>query len=291
MALNILRITDSGCPFAYAAGPALSVLRHRYGTQINWRLAMIGLAEHHSLYEEKGFTGEMMAISNASFSRRYGVPVTSEARARPLATWLGCKSVVAARLNQPELEANVHRALQIGWFTTTLALDEEAPLLTVLEEVDGLDAKATVEAAVNDQEVAEAFAEDRRKARSAQGSPTEAQNKHAMDGDLVRYTAPSLLVTSTDGRQLEAGGFQPVEAYDVIIANADPTLTRHTTETAAEALEASPWGLCPAEVAAILAAPLSEPDVAAAEVELIKLVVAGDAKRVAAGNGAFYSIA
>ena len=291
MALDILRITDSACPFAYAAEPALSVLRHRYGTQINWSLGMIGLAENHDLFEEKGFTSEMIAISNASFSRRYGMPTTSEVMARPLASWLGCKAVVAARLNQPELEANVHRALQIAWFTTALVLDEEAPLQTVLEQVDGLDAKATLEAAVNDQKVADAFAEDRHKARSAQGSPTEAQNKHAMDGDLVRYTAPSLLMTSNDGRELEAGGFQRVEAYDVIIANADPTLTRHTTATAAEALEASPWGLCPAEVAAILAAPLSEPDVAAAEVELIKLVVAGDAKRVAAGNGAFYSIA
>lgn len=42
----------------------------------------------------------------------------------------------------------------------------------------------------------------------------------------ARYTAPSLVFTTADGRRLEAGGFQPVEAYDVIIANLDPTLHR-----------------------------------------------------------------
>ena len=41
----------------------------------------------------------------------------------------------------------------------------------------------------------------------------------------MRYTAPSL-VFEQDGRRLEAGGFQPVEAYDVLLANLDPTLER-----------------------------------------------------------------
>jgi len=27
-------------------------------------------------------------------------------------------------------------------------------------------------------------------------------------------------------KRLEAGGFQPVEAYDVVVANLDPTLSR-----------------------------------------------------------------
>jgi hypothetical protein len=46
-----------------------------------------------------------------------------------------------------------------------------------------------------------------------------------MDGELVRYTAPSV-VFELEGRRLEGGGFQPIEAYDVLIANLDPTLER-----------------------------------------------------------------
>ena len=41
----------------------------------------------------------------------------------------------------------------------------------------------------------------------------------------VRFTAPSI-VFSSNGTSLVAGGFQPVEAYDVLIANLDPTLHR-----------------------------------------------------------------
>ncbi|MGZ9034148.1 MAG: hypothetical protein ACXW25_07015 [Rhodospirillales bacterium] len=42
----------------------------------------------------------------------------------------------------------------------------------------------------------------------------------------MRYTAPSLVFDGPDGQKLEAGGFQPIEAYDVVIANLDPTLER-----------------------------------------------------------------
>jgi protein-disulfide isomerase-like protein with CxxC motif len=265
-------------------------LRHRYGSGLDWKLGMIGLAENYELYVEKGFTGTLMATHAASFSRKYGMPVTTAAKPRPLATWPACRTVVATRLHQPELEAQVHRALQVAWFTTTALLDQDDALLEVLSKVDGLDSGEIVQAAANDSDVADAFASDREIARSAKGSPTEAQNKHAMDGDLSRYTAPSLLMTGTDGRTLEAGGFQPLEAYDVIIANADPTLPRHKTETAAEALEASTWPLAVVEVASILAPPLTPPDIEATEVALIELAASGNAERIAAGNGAFYSI-
>ena len=207
-----------------------------------------------------------------------------------LATWPSCKVVVATRLHSHELEAAAHRALQIAWFTTPAMLDDFAELKDALSPVEGLDAAAIVEAAEHDSDVADAFAKDREVARSAAGSPTEAQGKHAMEGDLVRYTAPSLLMTRTDGVVLEAGGFQPVEAYDVIIANSDPNLERTASKTAAEVLAASPWPLAPVEVAAVLAPPLTPPDTAAAEAELIGLNAAGQAKRITAGNGALYSI-
>lgn len=290
MSLEILRITDSGCPWAYSAEPALSVLRDRYRDQIDWKIAMIGLAETSDVYVNKGFTAAMMAAMAPKFSRRFGMPMSTAAKARPWGTWPACKTVVATRLHQPELEAAAHRALQIAWFTTTDELDTWEALRTVLTEVKGLDAAVIVEAAENDASVADAFAADMAVARSAAGSPTESQGKHAMDGDTPRYTAPSLLMTATDGRKLEAGGFQPVEAYDVIIANADPTLTRHEPGSITDVLERSQWPLCPAEVAAITAPSLEVPDVAAVETALVELAANGEIKRTAAGNGAFYGI-
>jgi predicted DsbA family dithiol-disulfide isomerase len=290
MALDILRITDPGCPFAYSAEPAQTVLLNRYRDQINWSIAMIGLAEDGAVDIERGYGPTEMAKTYASFSRRYGMPVTSEARKRPLATWPACRVVIATRLTNPESEAAVQRALQVAWFTTTAMLDEDEPLIEAISEVPGIDAAAIVSKARTDDEVAEVFAADRAKARSADGSPTQAQGKHAMDGSVARYTAPSLLMHDQSGRPLEAGGFQPVEAYDVVIANADPTLTRHSSETPLEVLEASAWALSTAEVASVLTAPFTPRDDAATEQELIVLAAEGRIARKPAGNGVFWSV-
>lgn len=60
----------------------------------------------------------------------------------------------------------------------------------------------------------------------------------------MRYTAPSLVFDGPDGKKLEAGGFQPIEAYDVVIANLDPTLERRPpANDPVEVLSAFPYAL------------------------------------------------
>ena len=79
---------------------------------------------------------------------------------------------------------------------------------------------------LDSDEVSEAYERDRAEARTAAGSASELQGKTAASDGPVRYTAPSV-VFECDGRdRLEAGGFQPVEAYDVLVANLDPALSR-----------------------------------------------------------------
>jgi len=104
----------------------------------------------------------------------------------------------------------------------------------------------------------------------------------------VRFTAPSLVFES-NGSRLEAGGFQPIEAYDVLIANLDPTLTRTgPPEDLVELLAAFPEGLVTQEVAAILAPGNEPPDRRAAEEALIDLVASGHASRIALGDDALW---
>ena len=250
---------------------------------------MIGLADDGAVYEQRGYGSVAMTQTYAKFSRNFGMPVTGDIRKRPLATWPACKVVVATRLIAPEREAAVQRALQVAWFTTVANLEEDDELIGAISCVPDIDPAKLIAAASTSDEVDAAFAADRRKARGAAGSPTQAQGKHAMDGDQVRYTAPSLLMEDRDGRPLEAGGFQPVEAYDVIIANADPTLSRNAPEGALEVLKASEWALCTAEVATVLAEPFTPRDDAAVEAEMIALAGAGKVIRMQAGNGAFWS--
>src|SRR5206468_12829432 len=88
---------------------------------------------------------------------------------------------------------------------------------------------------------------------------------------------------------LEAGGFQPVQAYDVLIANLDPTLERRThAESAAEILPEFPDGLTTAEVAAIMTPNNGAPDLGAAEDSPITLAGDGGAQRHPYGHDALW---
>jgi len=143
----------------------------------------------------------------------------------------GLPDVVAARLADPALELPVFRALQLAQFTGTELLDTDEGLRSALSRLNGrVDAGAVVRA-LGDDAVEEAYQADRARARTAAGSPTEAQGRAADTDGAVRYTAPSLQFAHADGRTVEAGGFQPLEAYDTCLANLDPTLERRPAAT------------------------------------------------------------
>ncbi len=287
--VSITHFSDPGCPFAYSAAPALAVLRWRYGSQLDWRLVTIGLSEDASRYEQLGYTPTRMALGNLRF-RRYGMPFALEPRTRGTATARACRAIVAARLNEPGREYDVHRALQFAWFTSTLLLDEDADIERALASVADLDA-ATIVAAIDDEATIAGYESDKEETRQAAGSPTEFQGKARQSDGPVRYSAPSV-VFEHDGTRLEAGGFQTIEAYDVLIANLDPTLEREApAEDALEVLERFPEGVVSQEVAAIMAQNNQPPDRAAAEEALIELAGSGRARRTPLGDDALWQLA
>jgi protein-disulfide isomerase-like protein with CxxC motif len=290
VAIEVTWFSDPACPWAYSASPPLAVLRWRYGTQLDWRLVTIGLSEDAAQYESRGFTPARMARAALSF-RRYGMPFATQPRERLAATGRACRAIVATRLLDPEREFEVHRALQLAWANTALILDQEDHLALVLAQVPGLDAGAIV-AALDDQQVTSAYEVDRDESRSALGGATEFQGKAAEESDgRVRYTAPTLIFEH-DGVRLEAGGFQPIEAYDVLIANFPGILTRQAPpESPLAALEWFAEGLTTQEVAAIMAHNNELPDRNAAEAALIDLVGEGSARRTAIGDDALWQLA
>src|SRR5215218_8457981 len=210
--MQVTHFSDPGCPWAWSNGPAFATLRWRYGDQLEWRHVMIGLSETAEQYARRGVTGERQARTYRSFRWR-GMPFATAPRDRPHATWPMCRVVVAARRLAPEREWAVFRALQFAQFTSTLTLDEPAAIEEALAWVPGVDAAALV-AASSEPETEEHFAADRALARSAAGGATEFQGRSATtpEGE-VRFTAPSVVFTTDDGRSLECGGFQPLEAY------------------------------------------------------------------------------
>jgi predicted DsbA family dithiol-disulfide isomerase len=289
--ITVTHFTDPGCPFAYSASPALAVLHWRYGDQLDWKLVTIGLAEDPQRYIDAGYTPTRMTLGNQRGFRRYGMPLLMEPRARVAATSRACRAIVATRLLFPGREDEVLRALQFGWFTTTLLLDEDADIATALARVEDLDAAAVVKA-IDEQATIAAYEDDKQQTRSAEGGPTHFQGKARQTDGPVRYSAPSLVFHDAGGQRLEAGGFQTIEAYDVLIANLDPTLEREAPpEDALQALTRFRGGLVTQEVAAIMAQNNTLPDRAAAEGALIELAGTGAVRREALADDALWHLA
>jgi protein-disulfide isomerase-like protein with CxxC motif len=287
--IDVTHFTDPGCPWAYSASPAHATLKWRYGEQLRWTLVMIGLTEDAAQYAARGYTPTRSAVGYERF-RRFGMPFQITPKPRLSATSPGCRAVVATRLAAPQLEEVALRALQLAQFTTTGTLDDPDTLRSALGELEGLDADAIVDR-IDDPEVVAAYEDDRGRARAAAGSPTEFQGRAANTDGAVRYTAPSLVFETSDGQRLEAGGFQPIEAYDVVIANLDATLERRPpADDPIDVLNAFPYALTTAEVAAVMTEHLGVPDLAGVEAALIAATGDGRVSRRAAGDGSLWAL-
>ena len=285
--ISVTHFTDPGCPFAYSATPALTALRWRYGDQLAWRHVMIGLTEDAAQYAERGYTPLRMARSQRAF-RRFGMPFGRGPKQGLSATARACRGVIAVRVAHPELEWAALRSVQLTQFTSDLRIESDEALRDAFARLPGVDVEALL-AAVDSDAVVAAYEADRAEARTAAGSPTEFQGKAADTDGAVRYTAPSLVFEHEDGRRLEAGGFQSLDAYDVCIANLDVTLERRgAPEDPGELLAAFPEGLTAAEVALCLASMPDFADPEAAEDALLELADAGRARALPVGDGAVW---
>ena len=276
--IRVTHFTDPGCPWAWSATPALTALRWRYGHQLEWRHVMIGLAEEGTEYEERGYTPLWMATTHLTF-RRWGMPFSPVPKPHVAGTGRACRALIAARRVAPGREWDALRALQFLQFCTPEMLDDP----------DAIRRALGIEVDTEDPEVWAQYERERAEARSAEGTPAEAQGKTASYGGPERYTAPSLTF-ERDGQRLVAGGWQPLAAYDVLLANLDPRLERRPApEDLAPLLAEFSHGLTAAEVAAVMAAaPGGEPDRVAAEKGLLELVALGLALRVPVGDDALW---
>jgi protein-disulfide isomerase-like protein with CxxC motif len=279
--------TDAACPWAYSASPALHVLRWRYREQLEWRLVMIGLRDGVSEPAARAFDPAASLLRHWTFRELYGMPFGLVPKLRLAATGRACRAVVAARLLEPGSDWAVLRALQLANFTTGLMLDDDEGIREALRSA-GLHADHIV-GRLDAPEVDAAYADDRAEARSAAGSAAEAQGKTSTSDGPVRFTAPSV-VFELGERRLVAGGWQPLLAYDVLVANLDPTLACTPPPDSPEPLlEFFPDGLTTAEVAALLAdGPDPIPDLESTERMLLGLVATGSASRVPLGQDALW---
>src|SRR5689334_21235538 len=125
--VDVLYLTDPGCPWAWSTSPAIAALRWHFGDGVRWRHVMSVLTEHAEQYEQRGYTPLRSAIGYHRF-RRYGMPFAPHVNRRGSATSPARRTVVAARLRHPGLEWWTLRALQVAQFTTPGRLEEHDTL-------------------------------------------------------------------------------------------------------------------------------------------------------------------
>jgi 2-hydroxychromene-2-carboxylate isomerase len=236
--LEIELFTDPACPFAFSAEPIRQRLRWHYGDGLHWKTTMIVLTR------EPG-EAEKLAEGAPGLQRRCGMPIDPVPYARPASSEPACRAVVAARLRAPRRAEALLRRLRVRVMQADL-LDDPALIAAAATDA-GLD-PAMLAAWCASDEVAAALEADVAAARDP--SPAARALDHKLGGprEQRRYTAPSYVI---DG--VTVPGFNPVEAYETVIANRAPDLPRRAKPTSVqELLDWANEPLATAEVALLM---------------------------------------
>lgn len=285
--IEVTEYTDAQCPWAWSAEPMKWRLRWLYGDALDWRTRMIVLASDSEHYKRLDYSVEMMAAGFESFAARYGMPLDATPRPRLGATRPAAKAVVAARVHSSAaVSERLLRRLRIHAMTNpTAMLEESATIVTAASEA-GID-PAVLERWLTDPAVERELQADMLATRSPAPAAVALSHKlarSAEDPSRWRYTAPSLVFTrASDRLTIEAPGFQPSLAYEVAVANLDPTIERRAAPASvAELLEWAGEPLATQEVAEVLGIPRE----AARE----QLAEATGAVEQQAGSDAFWAL-
>jgi predicted DsbA family dithiol-disulfide isomerase len=233
----ITEYTDPGCPWAYSAEPFRRRLAWLYGDEIEWQVALVGLAGSPDEYLEKGFTPEKQSAAFKRISRDHHMPIDTTVRERMSATIPACRAVIAARRHAPEAMRPLLRRLRIRHFSGELL---DAPETIAAAATDaGLDPAALREWAAG-EDVTAALEADMARAREPLPAARVLDAKLANWSGGRRYTCPSYeIVRKADGVRIAVPGFQPFPVYDVVLANLVPGLNRR--EPAGSAEEVLAW--------------------------------------------------
>jgi hypothetical protein len=196
------------------------------------------------LTREEG-EAEKLAHGAPNLQRKYGMPIDPAPYPRPSSSEPACRAVVATRVHAPERAEALLRRLRVRRMAGGLL--DDPTLIGAAARDAGIDPHALSGWTAAAETGAELEADA---AAARRPSPSARALDHKLGGppDERRYTAPSYII---DG--IAIPGFNPVEAYEVVIANAAPNLTRRPRPSSVqEVLDWADEPLATAEVAMIM---------------------------------------
>jgi hypothetical protein len=240
--LEITLFTDPACPFAFSAEPNRWRLRWHYGDQLHWTLRMIVLTL------EPG-EAEKLAEGAPGLQRRYGMPIHPAPYARAASSEPACRAVIAARIHAPGREEALLRRLRVRVMAGGLLDDPD--LLAGAARESGLDPDEVARWSAGEQ-VERELQEDIAAARNPTPAARALDYKLGGPREQRRYTAPSYEIRRPEGGEsVTIAGYNPIEAYEVAIANLAPELTRRPRPSVEQLLEWAGEPLATAEVVTV----------------------------------------
>jgi len=246
--IRITEYTDPGCPWAWNAEPIRARLDFLYGDCLEWRVKMVGLSDEPRTGDD--YDAQAVSERLRSMSRKHPMPIDTRPRAYGAATLPACRLVVGAKLHRPDQVRRVLRQLRVRNFS-----GEQLDAPETLEAV-ATDAGISVTEAQSwqqDPQVEEALRADMAAARQPAPAARALDHKLGNWSGGRRYTCPSYEVAREDGACIAIPGFQPLAAYEIVLANMAPGMERREApSSASEVLEWSAIPMATAEVAAVM---------------------------------------
>jgi predicted DsbA family dithiol-disulfide isomerase len=247
--VRIDHYTDPTCPWAFSAERQRLRLEWLYGDQLTWNHRMVVLSERPEDVEASGFTTDRHAAALATIQERFGMPIDTDERPRTAASLPACLAYVAARLHAPERADALLRALRVRIMGGGLPDDPETIGSAAAEA--GID-PALLQDWMGADATSDALQADKAAARNPLPAARVLDHKLGGPADERRYTCPSWEATVEGSPAETAPGFQPMESYEVLLANMAPDLERRSEpEDVAEVLSWAGTPLATAEVALI----------------------------------------
>ena len=270
----IEHFTDPTCPWAFSAEPQRWRLRWLYGDQLAWTDRMVVLSDDAEEVAQ-AMPPDVHASALAMIQDRFGMPIDATERPRSAASEPACAAVVAARLNAPEQAEALLRALRTRIMAGELP-DEPATVAGAALDI-GLDPEQ-VRAWTASEDVLAALEADRTAARDPLPAARLLDHKLGGPSEERRYTCPSYVAVSEGSGPSVAPGYQPIEAYEVLLANVAPGLQRRDEPSGVgEVLAWAGTPLATAEVALLCGMDHDEARVALAEAGATERPVGPDA--------------
>ena len=197
--ITAFHFTDPGCPWAYSARPA-----HARLVVALRRPDRMAARDDRPQRDGGALRGPRLHAGARGRELATGSRRASECRSplehkpRMAATSRACRAIVAAREIDPALGERALRELQLLQFTTPRLLDEDGDLRDAL----GPGARPRRGRTVAKHRRPRDRGRVRGRpslARSAEGSPTHAQDRSSTSDGPVRFTAPSVIFERPDG--------------------------------------------------------------------------------------------